>query len=83
MFLKTKLVLFSVTALMAASFAFSAMAIDFVQYEGQGVSTFLDSVPANDAKCQVKGNTGLDAAGLTCVCSDDPDGDPYFVWVCK
>lgn len=40
-------------------------------------------VPVNDQKCATKGATGADAQGRNCVCTDDPDGDPYTVWVCK
>lgn len=43
----------------------------------------LDTKPANNKKCQVRDNTGTDDKGRSCVCTDDPDGDPYLVWVCQ
>ncbi len=43
----------------------------------------LDTKPVDGKKCQVRNNTGVSDKGQQCQCTDDPDGDPYLVWVCK
>ena len=45
--------------------------------------TVLDTKPIQGKKCQTRNNTGTTDQGLQCICTDDPDGDPYLVWVCK
>lgn len=50
---------------------------------GAVADTFFGAQPVDGKKCQVRGATGTNAQGATCTCMDDPDGDPYFVWVCK
>ena len=48
-----------------------------------GALSAADTTPHNDSKCHVRNNTGKDAAGKSCVCTDDPDGDMTLVWVCN
>ena len=87
MFLK-KTVLAGAITIACSAFIVATMAQAYVSDANTAYTTVnnlaaLDTKPANNKKCQVRDNTGTDDHGRSCVCTDDPDGDPYLVWVCQ